>query len=403
VGRRDLSDAIGKADDPKGVVPDASTRLADVVPPADVGKTFGVPNDRIPWPDTYWPFLREGIDAQWGEDASPLEKYMLLDNPGHVLEAKDWEHWNHGTGVAGVKDWYGHCQGWVAASLLNLPALHTVHARRQGDRVESCAEGDPGCVAFFIGDLTGLAAEVYLDAPIKATGARCDRPLPTIAPDVYGRVPRDGTGCKGLNAGALVAILAARVKRDKKPLAIEVQTASSTDQIWNQPAFAYTVNRLEPLDPDDAGARVASVAGFAQARGYPWDDAARAFALIDLSISWVHEHGPNRRYVSGAQAVRKTRIIAVLELDAPASDPEARILGGEYVDDPSVGADRLTVPPYVWIPTGEGPENVPVNVSGRSHNPWVRPSIVRSLLALSRAPVAAGAPPEGDPEPAAPP
>ena len=37
-----------------------------------------------------------------------------------------------------------------------------------------------------------------------------------------------------------------------------------------------------------------------------------------------------------------------LELDAPPNDPNAVIIGGEYIDDASVGADRLTVPPFVW-------------------------------------------------------
>src|SRR5262249_13133022 len=151
--------------------------------------------------------IQEGIDHHWENAASPLEKYMLLTNPARLDEAKDWEHWNHGTGVDELQNWFGHCQGWVAAAILNAPVKHGVRARVRSGRVEPCASGTAGCVEFMVGDLTGLAAEAYLDAPIKAIGARCDRASEELFPDLFGRVPRDGSGCKGLNPGALAAVL----------------------------------------------------------------------------------------------------------------------------------------------------------------------------------------------------
>ena len=48
-------------------------------------ETFGVQDGNIPYPDTYWPFTSEGIDAKWNwsdQSASPLEKYMSVANAG---------------------------------------------------------------------------------------------------------------------------------------------------------------------------------------------------------------------------------------------------------------------------------------------------------------------------------
>src|SRR5438067_482607 len=83
VGGKDISpEAIPPEDDPSILIPGADTRLADNIDASEVGKTFGVPDDAVPYPDTYWPFVDEGIDAQWnGVDPSPLEKYMGVTYP----------------------------------------------------------------------------------------------------------------------------------------------------------------------------------------------------------------------------------------------------------------------------------------------------------------------------------
>ena len=41
----------------------ASRRLAANIVGADVGKTFGTDDAHVPYPDTYWPFTDEGVDA----------------------------------------------------------------------------------------------------------------------------------------------------------------------------------------------------------------------------------------------------------------------------------------------------------------------------------------------------
>src|SRR5579885_2496733 len=92
-------DQISPSDDPNQLIDGASFKLADNITAADVGQTFGTDDGHIPYPDTYWPMVDEGIDNNWSSTGSPLEKYMGLVDSAHLMDAKMWEHTNHGKGV----------------------------------------------------------------------------------------------------------------------------------------------------------------------------------------------------------------------------------------------------------------------------------------------------------------
>lgn len=389
IGHTAEPDEIGSNENPARVIPGATSLLAHDLSAADVGRTFGVDDAHVPYPDTYWAFDDNGIAVRWLVQApSPLEKYMALTDPAHGPAAVLWETMNHGTGIRGEPWWSGHCAGWAEAATLVPPVLHPVHVRQVNGALAPCTDGEAGCIDLEIGDLDALAAEAFTGGAGQLVGARCDTPPNQIPRDAYGRIVRNGKGCKGLNPGALVIALAAQMRDLGKPLVIDAQDDRNTDQIWNQPAFRYTVNRYEVLDPASAANLVASGKRTGTLSQYPWNDAAHGFVLVDATIHWVTEYGPNLQYVSGLSHTHTTRFVAVLETDAPPSDPNARIIGGEYVDDPSVGADRLTNPPFVVIASGPGPEDVPPDADGTRHNPWVSPAVVMQLLQLGAAPAA---------------
>src|SRR5687767_2282468 len=151
------ADQISWFDDPESLIPGAKTRLQDLISAADVGRDFGVPEDRIPYPDTYWPMVDGGIDFDWTGDGSPLGKYMQLFDPQRAAEAKAWEKANHGADVPGVASWFGHCPGWTASALLNAPLQHAIHVKPDGrGDVASCDEGSAGCIKLEIGDINAL-------------------------------------------------------------------------------------------------------------------------------------------------------------------------------------------------------------------------------------------------------
>ncbi len=376
------ADAIGGFEAPETLVPGASRRLAANIVGEDVGKSFGTDDAHVPYPDTYWPFTDEGSDAHWNGGDSPVEKFMKLADASNLQAAKDWEHNNHGSGVPGVAGWWGHCPGWTGASMANAPIQHAVNAKFDGAQFVACAEGSDGCTKFEIGDINALEAEVYVDGDSSFIGARCDTAATTIKRDANGRI--ETPGCGGVNPGTLLIVAAARMKKQHLPFAIDAQNDYNSDQIWNQPAYRYTVNRYQALTATQAANLVVHGTMDGDATAYPYNGDAKGFALVDLTLDWVSERGPNTTMVSGLESTRHTRMVAVLELDKEASDPTAAILGGEYVDDASVGADRLTVPPFLWVIHDAGPEDEGSWAGGDGHNPYIKPSLVKQLIALGQ-------------------
>ena len=143
--------------------------------------------------------------AKWNaaDTVSPLEKYMGLADASNASAAKAWEHANHGKGVSGVQDWFGHCPGWTAAAMLNAPLKHAALVKSDGHGgLASCSEGTAGCVKFEIGDVNALMAEVHVDSNSRFIGGRCDTKPADIKRDDAGRIVRNGGGCQGLNPGA---------------------------------------------------------------------------------------------------------------------------------------------------------------------------------------------------------
>jgi hypothetical protein len=365
-------------EDAADLVDHASYRLSDNISNKDVGKTFGTPDDAIPYPDTYWPFSSgndyvNGIDAHWQGASidSPLDKYMAVAKPGDkaaATAAKDWERKNHGVDVPDVQSWFGHCPGWTGSSLSNRPILHPVFAKSDGQGgVEKCAEGSAGCTKFEIGDLNALMAEAYVSGNAKFIGARCDTKPDKVKRDKFGRITQPG--CQGVNPGTLLVVASTLMKTRHTGFAIDAQNEFNTDQIWNQPSYRYTVNSYAPMTEAQASQAVSGKTGVPYST---FNKNAKGWVKVDLTIHWVSESGPNVSVVSGADSTRDMRVAAVIELDRPASDSQATIIGGEYVpgDD---GETRLTVPPFLWSPGGMGPEN-----------PAITADLMKQLIAMGQ-------------------
>ena len=87
---------IGPRENPNDLVDHASRVLSDNITADDVGKSFGTDDAHIPYPDTYWPFVDQGVDAAWNGDSTPLDKYFAVTDPSKAMDGKNWEHANHG-------------------------------------------------------------------------------------------------------------------------------------------------------------------------------------------------------------------------------------------------------------------------------------------------------------------
>jgi len=393
IASHEAEDRIQPFDDPFQLLGNTSRRLADNIRAADVGQTFGVPDDEVPYPDTFWPMTEEGIDVQWnGNEKSPLEKYMLFADPTHLAESRAWNHANQGTGIDDIQGWYGICNGWTGAATSVKPLKHGASAKIDNGRVVACTPGETGCTTFEIGDMNALMATIYSDGFSYFLGARCDTVPRDIERDEFGRIMRredaftKGAGCKGLNPGSLMVVLNQRLRVQKKPMVMNAQAANHTEQIWNQPAYRYKVNRYEPLTEAQAANLVASNRREGPLTEYRWNDGAHGFAFVDVTLSWVTEHGPNKEFYSGLRSSRSTRMTFVLETDMDLSNPDTQIIGGEYIDDPSAGTNRLTNAPFLWISTAPGPEHTQPGPGVYMHNPFIKTSVVTQLIELALAP-----------------
>jgi len=380
-------DMIGAFERPEALFAGASRRLSDNVGAADVGRDFGLPDARVPYPDTYWPFVYGGTDWRWnpgGNDwRSPIEKYMAITDPYEIEEAKAWEQSNHGAIAPNLTTWSGHCPGWAAAAMSNAPILHPVFATSDGQGgIAPCQQGAAGCVRFEIGDVNALMAEIYLDGTTSLIGTTCNTPVWAIPRDEVGRVLKEG--CAGVNPGSLLVAAATLLRRHQVPFAIGAQSPSSTDQIWNQPAYRYHVYDFRRLSTAEAANLVARGATSGPEAFYRWNPAARGFAFVDLGLRFVGEDSPHVALLPGTRSTYEQRVAAVIELDDDAASPRASILGGEYLDLPSRGVDRLSVSPYLWVARGPGPEILPPWADGTHHNPFIRPSLVRQLISLGQ-------------------
>jgi hypothetical protein len=311
---------------------------------------------------------------------------MAIARPGDGSarrKAIRWEKETHGKRRPGVEAWWGHCPGWTASATLTAPITRATWFRPDGaGGVARCADGEAGCTKFEIGDLNALQAEIHEGAPKKMIGAACGLVAGEIPRDADGRVIRDGArGCQGLNAGSLLIVAGnlLRLRETPQPFGVFAQNETNTAEIWNQPAFRYTVFGVTPLDEAQAANLVAHGKLTGDRTDYVWNDAAAGWAHVLFSISWVSETpGPNVAAVSGLETSKRTIVSAVIELDRPARDPEARIVGGEYTEDPLFGASRLRNHPRAWLASGPGPEP--------AHNPHVSNALVERMVALALEP-----------------
>ena len=170
----------------------------------------GVPRVRLPYSGYIYPDTEGGTRRV-------LRKYDRAFHAGRSL-AESHEKWDSsafkepvprrgplglmtwGTRM-GTPDWYGHCNGWVAASIRHAEPQRSVHHNG---------------VVFTPADIKGLLAEIY----------------------VYNEhLDLSGSG-KAVNPAMLHAVVTNWLGRGAHPLGME---SDVTDEKWNYPAYAYNV------------------------------------------------------------------------------------------------------------------------------------------------------------------
>lgn len=172
----------------------------------DLPKKGGVPKHRIPYSGYIYP------DRQGGTTAI-MRKYDAAFH-GRQRKAAEFEHWDSTAfkekvpglfgdvfGIKHTPDWWGHCNGWTAATIRHAEPQRTVI--RNG-------------VAFTPSDIKGLLAELYIYNEHIVLGGENEAPI---------------------TAGAFHAIIANWLGRMEQAVGME---SDPTKEKWNYPAYAFS-------------------------------------------------------------------------------------------------------------------------------------------------------------------
>ena len=175
-----------------------------------------------PWAGCWWPFLDSSANANLYDTGSSgnnqwhaMQNYDSYFTPGRT-PAWSWEYSNHRT-TDSAKWWWGHCDGWGCASIMEPTKPLTPSGPFQGAEQE------------------GLFAEcwnTFNHALLYPSGGNVNDNVP-MPPGGFWKMLRDNI--RGDNTGGR-----------HRPIGFDLYSCPASphgnDQVWNYPVFAYTVN-----------------------------------------------------------------------------------------------------------------------------------------------------------------
>jgi len=244
--------------------------------------------------DPNWNGATEEADELQGfefevDSLSPLDKFALLQQANRNFYGSNpwygpaWEMLNHWSPAG--SGWWGHCNGWAAAAILaNEPReSHTVTADYntvvQGNSDLGLDDNEFG-MELTVGDMKGLLSETYYSQLSSFYGSRYNGEDDDIS---------------DLSPKAVLHILSTYIGQRGVPLVFDT---TAGDQVWNYPAFKYSLNLTETT----VGNATDGTTG----------------DQINVNVAGLEE----LKELWGINTVRATRIIAFREANGPFQDPE---------------------------------------------------------------------------------
>lgn len=392
---------------------------------------------------TWWPQSENGTAWRWQPGAnqdysdrsdidrlSPMEKYDLMFHPGQEQvvpavshctyadyaddpdncdqiehpqvevagPATAWELQNQGVYQwVEPESWWGHCNGWASYATtepLGYPQ-RDVTVRIEDGQVVECAEGDEGCMTWRMADIEALMTELYFSDQATFSGRRCNTRPDEIERDEFGR-PTE-VACRDLNPGSFHVAITGMLGRGARNLSTnnpEARPAFIIDhnwdyQVWNFPIVSYTIDNQEEVTAEAANELIGAAGS-----DYEFNIEAERFMLVSMTYSMISDGVPAGELMRRADErdidPHLVELNYVLELDS-----EDRILGGEWVEDPTVNwgpNSKELHPDFIWMAVdsvGYG-ENAD-DLGGDSDNPFISYSRARSLLQCANEPASCAA------------
>ncbi len=289
------------------------------------------------WAGYWWPYLENGI-------ADAATKYEQATGKAGAAQ---WELDHHSASTPGVQPWFGHCNGWAAASVLfNEPRAALVQ----------------NGVTFSSSDQKALLSEIGQEVQLDSFGLRADTDdtsdpaFQDIFPNQFFMVLTNLVG-KG------------------QPLIMDRYTGS---QVWNHAIAGYQVSPITP--EDDLGADPSAPGVYR--------------IMVTTQIWWLRDDVPTDQLTEPFEfsdgPSYDTRILRFeIWTDAPAQfDSSGNLIsagkivvthqgnvayGGAWRMS---GSDILNShPDYLWVPYSLAPP-------GEYANPAIEANLVQALLKL---------------------
>ena len=266
-----------------------------------------LPENLIPWSDSYWPRYKGGIAFNWQKNIktdikklkslkqllqmkqpeldalSPSEKYDILNGDYKYSFTKKILKQN----PSGAARWHGICHGWAEAAINHTKILPKSFLNK--DKIK---------VNFGYSDQNALISYFYAKekrGKVSFLGKRC-------------RGRRGSMSCGGVNPGAFHIVLMNSIQR-KMGFVADVDISS---QVWNQPVFGYEYKIIGERTPSKQASNKAVTEYHIKTRLHyalesrsSWEPGKGLRSYDDLSY-WI-EVDQNAQVVGGSW-VSKNRI-----------------------------------------------------------------------------------------------
>ena len=287
------------------------------------------------------------VDKELKEkQASPDEVKITIDT------VTEYEIINHGTAQFGVEGWFGHCNAWAAAAIMEPEP-------RQSTTVDG--------IEFTAGDVKAYLTEMWMELRSSFHGSRNDWHDTEDA--------RKEINFQDVTPAGFHIFFADQIGNRDASFVIDRYTGS---QVWNQPTKSYRVTDIEKLyegEGADAKPVEREVVYTKYGAGNPkLDERGKQEVypiLLTTTIHWMTDGLPHETltvesisneiddatYASSWRIgdmwdhqVEIRTLTYELWLDKPMDDPEARIVGdGKWEHGSATGYEHLH-PDFMWQP-----------------------------------------------------
>ena len=265
-----------------------------------------------------------------------------------VDTAFEYEVLSHGTSQFGIEGWFGHCNAWAAAAIMEPEP-----------RFSTTVDG----IEFTAGDVKGYITELYMEISSTFYGSRNGYHEDAKS--------REAIDFQDVTPAAFHILFADMVGNKDKGFVIDRYTGS---QVWNQPVRAYRSN-VEPLYEGTTGlerevvyTKYGNSTPSLDERGtqtvYP--------VLVTTTIHWMSDGVPHEELTSESindnidddtfksssdissmwnHQVEVRTLTYELWLDRPMTDGNARIVGDGAWQHGSASNYTSLHPDFIWVPT----------------------------------------------------